>query len=284
MTLASVELPAGTIHYQEAGPADGPVVVLLHGLLVGGSVWGTVPDLLAARGYRTIVPTLPLGSHRTPMRQDADLSPRGIARIVLSLLEKLGLEEVTLVGNDTGGAVCQLVLDEDASRVGRLVLTNCDAYEAFPPFPFGMLFRLARHPQLAGAVMGSMRSDRLRTAVGFGPLARRPLTAEETRPWVATYLADPRIRGDVAAFARGWKPGELNGVSARMAMYAKPVLLCWGAADRFFTLSLGRRLAETFPDVRLVELPDARTFVALDQPEQLAEEIAGFVPLGPPEG
>jgi pimeloyl-ACP methyl ester carboxylesterase len=60
------------------------------------------------------------------------------------------------------------------------------------------------------------------------------------------------------------------------------VLLCWAPADRFFKISLGRRLAQTFPDSRLVEVPDARTFVALDQPDRLAEEIAAFLPDAPP--
>jgi pimeloyl-ACP methyl ester carboxylesterase len=212
------------------------------------------------------------------MRPDADLSPRGIARLVLAFLEALDLTDVTLVGNDTGGAICQFVLDEDPSRIGRLVLTNCDAFETFPPFPFTLLFRLGRHPALARPALSATRLAAVRNSkLGFGWLVKRRLTAAESLPWVTPYLTDLDVRRDVAAFLRAWRPADLADVATRLPAFTGPVLLCWAPADPFFTLELGRRLSETFPDARLVEIPDARTFVALDQPARLAEEIVGLV-------
>src|SRR4051812_29610840 len=120
-----VELDAGTIHYREAGPADGSPVVFVHGFLVDHGLWGDVPERLGELGFHAIAPTWPLGSHPTALDPDTELSPRQVARIVLQFLERLDLHDVVLVGNDTGGAVCQFLLDEDASRIGRLVLTNC---------------------------------------------------------------------------------------------------------------------------------------------------------------
>ncbi|MCO1653896.1 alpha/beta fold hydrolase [Pseudonocardia humida] len=278
-TRRPIDLPTGRIDYRELGPADGPPVVLVHGFLVDDGVWADVPERLAARGLRVLAPTLPLGAHRTPAAADADLSPRGIARIVLSFLEALDLHDVTLVGNDTGGAICQFVLDEDASRVGRLVLTNCDAFEVFPPFPFDLLLRLARHPGPTRVALAATRWARFRTGpFGFGALVARRPTAAETLPWITPYLTDPGVRRDVARFARAWRPADLAAVGGRLAAFDRPVLLCWAPRDRFFRIGLAHRLRDAFPDARLVEVDQARTFLALDQPGRLAGEIAGFVP------
>lgn len=277
-TRRTVDLPAGVVHYREYGPAHGPAVVFVHGFLVDDTLWSDVPERLAARGFRTIAPTWPLGSHPFSMRAGADLSPRGMARLVLSFLEELDLDQVTLVGNDTGGGLCQLVLDEDPTRIDRLVLTNCDAFETFPPRAFLPLFWAARHPGVLRAALAAMRVRRIRHgALGFGPLVRRPLDPAETWRWLAPYLGDAGVRRDLAGFARGWRGGELVDVATRLPAYDGPVLLCWAPEDRFLPIALARRLAETFRDATIVEIPDARTFVALDQPARLAEEIAGFV-------
>jgi pimeloyl-ACP methyl ester carboxylesterase len=272
-----VDLDAGTIHYREAGPSGGRPVVFVHGFLVDDGLWSDVPDRLAAEGFHAFAPTWPLGSHTTPMRPDAELSPRAVARIVLDFLERLDLRDVVLVGNDTGGAVCQFLLDEDASRIGRLVLTNCDAFEKFPPFPFNLLFRLGRHPRAARLVMQGVRMPWMRHGpLGFGPLVKRPLEAEETEGWVLPYLDDEGVRRDTARFLRGWRAADLADVATRLKQFDRPVLLVWAPEDRFFRISLARRLLGAFPDARLVEVPDARTFVALDQPERVASEITRF--------
>jgi pimeloyl-ACP methyl ester carboxylesterase len=280
-TRRRIELPAGTIEYREAGPAGGAPVVFVHGFLVDDALWADVPEQVAGHGFRTFTPTWPLAAHRAAMRPDADLSPRGLARLVLSFLEANDLRGVTLVGNDTGGAVCQLVLDEDPSRIARLVLTNCDAFEVFPPFPFDLLFRLCRHPRAGRAVLGAMRVAAMRTSkLGFGWLVRRRLTAEETLPWVTPYLADPDVRRDVARFARAWRGSDLVEVADRLSAFDRPVLLCWGIDDPFFRIALGRRLAGAFPRARLVEVPGAGAFLPLDQPDRLAGEIAAFLDEG----
>jgi len=281
MTHHTIDLPAGTIHYREAGPAGGPPVVFVHGFLVDDTLWSDVPERLAEQGFHAFAPTWPLAAHRTAMKPGADLSPRGVARVVLSFLEAHDLRDVTLVGNDTGGAVCQFVIDEDDERIGRLVLTNCDAFDTFPPFPFDLLFRLARHPGASRAVLLSLRSTAFRNSkLGFGWLVKRRIGAEESAAWVAPYLGDEGVRRDVATFARGWSAADLAEVATRLPRFTKPVLLCWAPADRFFKIALGRRLEATFPDARLVEIPDALTFVALDQPERLAKEIAQFASVG----
>jgi pimeloyl-ACP methyl ester carboxylesterase len=270
--VPEIALPQGTVRYRDDG--DGPPIVFIHGVLVDGRLWEPVADRLD--GFRRIVPDLPLGSHRVPM-PDANLSPTGLGQLIADFLGALDLHDVTLVGNDTGGALCQLVVTRHPKRIGRLVLTNCDAFETFPPFPFTLLFRLGRHPRAARVVMQAVRSARLRNGVlGFGPLVARPLGADESEAWVRPYLDDDGVRRDTARFLRGWRASDLADVATRLHRFDRPVLLAWAPADRFFKVSLATRLAAVFPDVRLVEVPDARTFVALDQPEVLARHIADF--------
>ena len=277
MQLRTIDLPQGPVHYRTAGPEDGRPVVFVHGFLVDHTLWSDVPERLGEQGFRTFAPTWPLAAHVTPMNPDAELSPRGIARLVVSFLEALDLTDVTLVGSDTGGAISQFVLDEDATRISRLVLTNCDAFDTFPPFPFDLLFRLGRHPRAAWVVLQTMRLAALRNSkAGFGWLVRRKLTADESRPWVTPYLTDSGVRRDVTAFLKGWRSADLADVATRLPEFRRPVLVCWAPEDPFFKIDLARRLVETFPDSRLVEFPDALTFVSLDQPERLAQEIGDF--------
>jgi pimeloyl-ACP methyl ester carboxylesterase len=278
--MATIDLPHGTLHYRQAGPdrSDQPPVVFVHGFLVNGSLWSRVAEELSRRGIRSFAPDWPLGSHREAMHDDADQSPRGVARLVLSFIEALGLDDVTLVGNDSGGAICQFVLDTDASRIGRVVLTNCDGFELFPPAPFDKMFKLARRPGLLRMGLAPTRLRRIRhSALGFKPLVAKPLDAEQTRDWVDPCLRDRGVRRDAARFCQAVDPSELEGVSGRLGAFEGPALLVWGSADPYFTIDLGRRLRAAFADARLVEVPGGRTFLPLDEPAKVAAEIASFV-------
>lgn len=277
--MPTVDLPSGTVHYRAAGPADSshPPVVFVHGLLVNGSLWTDVADRLAAAGIRSYAPDLPLGAHPQALAADADLTPRGVARLLLDFLGALDLRDATLVGNDTGGALCQFAIDTDPDPVGRLVLTNCDAFDQFPPAPFGLLVKAGRRPGRLRALMGPMRVTALRhSMLGFGPLVRDKLDPTLTRGWVEPVLTDKGVRRDGARFMAGIDKRDLLDVSTRLDRFTKPVLLVWGDADRFFRLDFARRLEQTFPNARLVPVPTGRTFLSLDEPARLAEEIATF--------
>jgi pimeloyl-ACP methyl ester carboxylesterase len=278
--MPTVDLPHGTVSYRLAGPADAtPPVVFVHGFLVNATLWSKTADALAGAGVRSYAPDWPLGSHTIALGAHADQSPRGIARQIIAFMEALGLDDVTLVGNDTGGALCQFLLDSDASRVGRVVLTNCDAFTNFPPAPFGQLFKAFRSPTAIRALMAPMRATAVRhSPAGFGLLVNQPLDAEQTRAWVEPCLSDPAIRRDVARFAQGVDPQDLDAASRSLRGFDGQALLVWGAADRFFKLDYARRLRDTFTDGRLVEIENGRTFVPHDEPRRLAEEVAAFQP------
>src|SRR5271165_4117863 len=146
--MPNIDLPHGTVHYRVAGPqaAVAPPVVFVHGFLVNHTLWTETAEALADAGVRSYAADWPLGSHTIALGAHVDQSPRGIARQIVAFMEALELKDVTLVGNDTGGAICQFLLDNDASRIGRVVLTNCDAFTHFPPAPFSLLVKACRSP------------------------------------------------------------------------------------------------------------------------------------------
>ena len=280
---AEIELPSGTISYRVAGPEQSahPPVVFLHAFLLDGAVWSPVAELLAERGVRSYAPDWPLGGHHTPMHPDADQSPRGVARQVVAFLEALDLDDVTLVGSDTGGALVQFVLDDDPGRVGRVVLTNCDAFDTFPPFPFSVFFRLLKGVRRMKFNLLPMRSRAFRhSTLGFGLLANE-LDADLTRSWIEPALTQRGIREDAVRFLRAVDPRELLDVSTRLKDFPGPVRIVWGMADRAFSPDLGRRLQEAFRDAEFVEVPGARTLVQLDEPQVLAEQIVDIAAAGP---
>jgi pimeloyl-ACP methyl ester carboxylesterase len=282
--MPTVTIPAGTLQYRTAGPADSsaPPVVFVHGFLVNSRLWDGVAAQLATAGIRSYLVDWPLGSHRTPMADDADLSPAGVAHMINDVLDALALADVTLVGNDTGGAICQLLLAEDPSRIGRVVLTNCDAFENFPPRFFVPMFWAARHPRLTVALTAPLRIRVLRhSPLGFGLLMRRPRDPDLTRDWITPAATDRRIRADIARFARSLDRTALVAASPRLADFDGPVRIVWGTADRFFTLETARRLTDAFADASLTEVPEVSTFVAVDDPPAIAAVIVQVSAISP---
>jgi pimeloyl-ACP methyl ester carboxylesterase len=275
--MTQLALKQATIEYQEFGPPDSehPPVVFVHGVLVDGQLWRGVAEKLGRLGYRCIVPSLPLGSHTIPVNDAKSLSLHGVAEIVNDVIVALELSEVTLVGSDTGGGICQLVVDAHPERIGRLVLTNCDAFDQCPPFPFNTVFSLLRGPRSIKALFGQMRLAALRNSpLGFGLLISRP-DKRMTADWIRPCLNDTRICRDLAALLRQIAIADLTDVATRLNRFDKPVTLVWGQDDRVFTPRLGRRLAAAFGNAKLIEVPGARTFVSLDEPDAVIDAIAG---------
>jgi pimeloyl-ACP methyl ester carboxylesterase len=275
--MTQLELKQATIEYQEYGPQDSahPPVVFVHGVLVDGELWREVAEKLGRLGYRCIVPTLPLGSHTIPVNNANVLSLHGVADVVNDVIAALDLSEVTLVGSDTGGGICQLVVDAHPERIGRLVLTNCDAFDQCPPFPFGVAFGLLRGPISIKALAGTMRLAALRDSpLGFGLLVTKP-DPGVTAGWLQPCLNDSRICRDLAALLRQIAIADLTDVASRLHRFDKPVTLVWGQGDRVFTPKLGRRLAAAFSNAKLIEVPGSRTFVSMDEPDAVVDAIAG---------
>jgi len=272
-TVNEARLPQGIIRYRESG--TGEPVVLVHGLLTDGQLWREVVPRLD-RDFRVIAPDWPLGSHQLPLEPGADLSPPGLARIIADFISALELEGVTLVGNDTGGALCQLVAAHHPERLGRLVLTPCDAYENFLPPAFRPLQMLAHVPGAVYVIAQSLRAPAARRLpLAYGWVTKRADDAL-TRSWIAPALGSGAIRHEVASVLKGISNHYTLAAAERFGEFTKPVLIAWAPEDRFFKLRYGERLANAFPNARLELIEDSYTFVPVDQPERTATLIAAF--------
>ena len=272
--MPAIQLQQGTIHYEEAGPAHGRPLVFVHGYLMGGDLWAGLAERLAERGLRAIMPTWPLGAHREPMRPGADLTPRGVAAIIAGFIEALGLDDVVLVGNDTGGALCQVVAVDHPERLGALVLTNCDAYDNFPPGFFKALVAAAKLPAGLKAALAPMRTAAApRSAAGYGMLSHGDVD-HLARRWVEPVFADAGVLDDLRRFTVALDKAVTLDAAERLPGFEKPVLFAWAPDDKLFPLEHARRLAAAQPDARVETIADSRAFSMIDQPDRLAGLIA----------
>ncbi len=273
--MPELELTAGTIEYEDTA-GDGPVLVLLGGLAMDGSVWDPlVADL--RRDHRCVVPTLPLGGHRKAMRPDADLSLGGFARMVAELLERLDLSDVTLVQNDHAAAL--VLAGQNPARVARLVISPCEAFDNYPPGLPGKNIRLTA--MVPGGIFASMQAMRLRSLrrlpIAFGWMSKRPLPDELLDRWLAPLQTQRGVRRDLRKYVTGARRGQMLEVCERLRNFERPALIVWTPEDRVQRPEHGRRLAALLPDARLVEISDSYTLVMRDQPEAFARAIREFV-------
>jgi pimeloyl-ACP methyl ester carboxylesterase len=272
--MNQIELSAGTIDYEDTG-GDGPTLLLLHGLLMDASLWDDVIADLSV-DHRCVAPTLPLGAHRHAMGADADLSLRGVARLVAELVDRLDLHDVTVVGNDTGGALVQLMLCDDTPRVRRVVLASFDAFDNFPPGLTGKTLVLTGKlpPALFGLFMQQMRLRPLRRLpIAFGWLTKRGDAV--TARWMRPVLQQPEIRRDTVRVLRAAAADKqlLLEAAECLPSFDRPALVVWASDDRVMPPEHGRRLADTLPRGRLVEVADSYTLIPLDQPAELARLV-----------
>jgi pimeloyl-ACP methyl ester carboxylesterase len=268
-----IELPAGRIRYREAGA--GKPVVFVHGYLVDGRLWDGVVDRLSDR-CRCIAPDWPIGAQQIAMKPDADLTPYGIAATIDNFLEALDLEDVTIVGNDSGGAMSQVLVTRHPQRIGRLVLTNCDTHENFPPGIFKTMPPIAKLPGGMALLAAPFRIPALARAA-FKPFTRGKIPDELVASWMRPGLNDPAVKHDVKKVTVGMNKRYTLEAAEKLKSADLPVLLTWAPGDKLFPISYAQRLASETPNARIVEIPDANTFVPLDQPQRLADEIATFV-------
>jgi pimeloyl-ACP methyl ester carboxylesterase len=221
---------------------------------------------------------MPLGSHELPLRQGAPTGAPAAAEMVADAVDALGLEGVTLVGNDSGGAISQIVVTSRAARIGRLVLTSCDYRDNFPPRLFSYFKPAAAVPGLMWALLQPMRVGLpRRSPIAFGWLTKRPIDRPAEDSYLYPAITNAAIRRDARGFIRGSDPSQTNAAADRLGRFDRPALIAWSADDRVFPEADGRRLASDLPNARFELVEDARTFSMEDNPERLSELIAGFV-------
>lgn len=273
-TVHEVTLPAGRIRYHQRG--QGPPVLFVHGLLVNADLWRAVVPPVAAAGYRCIAPDWPLGAHELAV-PDADLSPPGVAALVAAFLDRLDLADVTVVANDTGGAITQILMTDHPERVGRVVLTPSDSLERFFPPVFAPLPTLARIPGSMWLLAQLLRARALqRLPFTFGWVAKRPIPPDIVDSYLLPSRQQAAVRGDLRRFLRGVHHRHTLAAARSLPQFSRPVLLAWAEQDRLFPLELAHRLAALLPYATIVPIPDSYTFVPEDQPALLARLVVDF--------
>jgi pimeloyl-ACP methyl ester carboxylesterase len=271
-----LELEQGSIEYYRRG--TGPVLVFCHGWLANANLWRAVIESLAAR-FTCIALDLPLGSHRVPMQADADLSPDGCGRLIGDALEALELRDVTLVGNDSGGAYSQIAVAARPERVARLALNSCETpYDDFPPAPFDGLPAAARDAQTLAALLGALRDPEVRRLpAAYGLLVKHPLQARVSDSYALPCLHDADVLRDTAKVMSSAESAPVHRAGERLIDdFGGPVLLAWSPEDKVFAPENARRYADALPDGRLELIADAYSFTPEDQPAALAGALAKF--------
>jgi len=270
-----LDLPGGRLHAYDTG--SGPAIVFVHGLLVNANLWRKVVERLSPN-FRCIALDLPLGSHTLPMPQSTDLAPPAIAAMIADALGALELDDVTLVGNDTGGALCQMLVTSRPERIGRLVLTSCDYRNQFPPAMFAYFKPAARIPGAFKVLFAPMRLRFPRyLPFAFGWLVKRKIDRDAEDSYVLPAGVIRGVEADVKRVIAGIDKADLIRAADRLGAFEKPALVAWSREDRLFKPAHAGRLVQDLTNARLEWIDDARTFSMEDNPARLAELIAGFV-------
>jgi pimeloyl-ACP methyl ester carboxylesterase len=275
--MSEALLNCGPIEYDDTG-GDLPVVVFIGGLFIGTSLWdGVVADLRA--DLRCIVPRLPWGAHRHPMRRDADLSISGQTRVLADFIDHLSLNDITLVESDT--AMAQLLVTFRPQRLGRVVFCSSETADNYPPgLPGQAAALIAKLPGGVNIAMQQMRFRAFRhSPIGFGRMAKRPIPEDVVKDWLAPVLTQRAIRRDATKYLRSVRSSRsaLKEATERLHTFDRPTLVVWATEDRVMPLDQGKKLAESLRSSRFVEIADSYTLIALDQPRLLAGEIRRFI-------
>ncbi len=278
MSDGRVELSGATVGYRDVG--SGPVVLFVHGVYVGGRLWDDVVDKLSPT-HRCVVPTWPLGAHEAEIPAGVDLSAEATARRIPELLEALDLRDVTIVANDTGGGLTLASLGTGhpgLSRIGALVLTNCDSFEHFPPPSFAPMVTLCRASVAAGRGLMWFFATRPGKKLFFRQVCASKPSEERIDTILGAFATSARSRRDAVAITRSMRPAITEAAVPSLREFAKPVRVVWGGADKVFPKGDGRRIAAAAKDGSYVEVAASGCYVMLDAPEQLAAEITATAP------
>ena len=274
---ATVDVPgAGTIEYRACG--DGPPIVFAHGVGVNGDLWRRVAPEIARDGFRCIAPDLPLGAHSIPLDGEPDGSLPGLATLLGGFFAALDLRDAVLVANDTGGAITQAFIGGRPARVGRLVLTSCDAFDRYPPPAVAYLKPTARMPGGLALLGQAVRFKPVqRLPIAYGWATHNPIEPRIMESYTTNVRVNAGVRADLARVLRGARKSDMQAASRSVANFDRPALVVWAADDKFFPVEHGRELARLMPNARFELVEDSRTFIPEDQPERLVSLIREFL-------
>jgi pimeloyl-ACP methyl ester carboxylesterase len=268
-----VEIDGEHIAYVDAGDGSAPAALFVHGVLVNADLWRNVIfDVADLR--RCVAPDLPAHGGSPIPGPDADLSLGGMARMLNGFCEQLGLDQVDLVANDTGGAIAQVFAAHYPQRIRTFTLTNCDVHDNFPPEAFKPFMDMAFAGEFGPAV-AAMAADRdlARSEMGFGTgyVQAGQLSDEIVDSYLRPFAADEG--SGLERVLTAGSVDELTGIAPLLGELTVPTQVAWGTADIFFAPEWAERLRQLIPSVQRVTLvPNAMLF-------WVDERAADLVPL-----
>jgi pimeloyl-ACP methyl ester carboxylesterase len=265
------------IEYTDTGA--GSPLVFVHGAYVTGALWDDVIARLSD-DHRCIAPTWPFGAQRRPVGADVDVGVVAAGRRIIGLLEQLDLRDVTLVANDSGGGIVLSalgILGLEWSRVSRLVFTNCDSFEHFPPKSFAPLVKLCRVSGRAGALALWALASPPGLALFKRAVTRDGIAKDRDSAIFGGFLHSADVRREAVRFSAALNSRHTTAAAPAIGKWSKPVLVVWGTDDELFPVSHAERLVEAFPDATLRLVEGSSTYVMVDRPVDTAEAIAAFV-------
>lgn len=273
----------GTILYQDIGA--GMPIIFLHGTLSNANTWRKIIEPLSQH-FRCIVPTLPLGAHETPINATQPITGDTISQIIHDLVAHLNLGQVILLANDTGGAYAQVFTAQYPNQVSHLILTNCDAFEVFPPKAFNTLKTFINTPFLTDIMAKLFRIESvIESPLALGLLSNTLKGKQMKQYYLHNFIHNRDIRSDLKQLVTGWNAQDTLKAAQKLKHFDKPVLVIWGLDDKkLFPLELGQRVADLFPNSQFITVAGSSTFIQEDQPTVLINHVRTFlIPMVKPE-
>ncbi|HST55052.1 MAG TPA: alpha/beta hydrolase [Solirubrobacteraceae bacterium] len=273
---AEIELEHGRLQLFRRG--GGPPLVFAHGWLANANLWRKVVEPLADR-FTCVTLDLPFGGHRVALDEHADLSAAGCGALIADALEALELTDVTLIGNDSGGAYSQIATAARPERVAKLVLNSCETpYDSFPPPPFDGLPAAAADPAVLEQLFGALRDRAIRaTPPAYGLLIKHPIDDVVSDSYALPCLHDAGVLRDTAKVMSGASTEQVHQAGSRLIEhFDRPVLFAWSPEDRVFPVEHAQHYANALRSGHVELIEDAYSFTPEDQPERLAGAIATF--------
>jgi len=275
LTVRSIETPSGRISYAEAG--SGPVALFVHGVVLNKHLWRH--QLSGLSDIRRCIAVDLLAHGDTEIEPNQDVSVTANANMLREALDALGIDQVDLVGNDSGGGIAQIFAALNPNRVRSLTLTNCDTHDNWPPEAFKPFVDMA----VAGGLkdtLNAMLADKAiyRSPSALGPAYERPedVSDEDIEIYLRPHLRSEQRTRDLERFVGAFDHKHTLAIEPQLRRLKAPTLIVWGTDDVYFPVKWAHWLAEAIPGAKPpVELPGARIFFPEERAEAFNQLLRG---------
>jgi pimeloyl-ACP methyl ester carboxylesterase len=272
----SVETSTGRIGYVERG--SGPVALFVHGVLLNGYFWrNQLNNLSDVR--RCIAPDL-LAHGRTEIGADQEVSVTANASMLGDFLDALNIDQVDLVGNDSGGGICQIFAAVFPERVRSITLTNCDTHDNWPPEAFKPFVQLVADGRLPGLLSAMLQDKNVyRSPQALGPAYEKPdAVADATiEAYLQPHVRTPQRTRDLERFVDAFDNEHTVLIEPQLRALRVPALIVWGDDDVYFDVKWSQWLEKTLPGpTRRVVFKEARIFFPEERSQQFNKELRAF--------